>query len=129
MARTASFDEIRAAYRNLARRYHPDADGSDGSAMAAVNAAWEVLSDPTRRARYDQALTPPPRYTGGQVPDDDLDAGVDDWDLPEDEGPPLNPAEARAAFGLGCLLGATGIVVLLALIALFVYAFLRSPVG
>jgi len=53
----ASPDEIRAAYRALARRHHPDARGGRPSnEMAAINEAWSVLSDPGRRAMYDAAL-------------------------------------------------------------------------
>jgi len=54
---TAPVDEIRAAYRAVARRHHPDAAGSAaGAEMAAVNEAWRVLSDPGRRALYDASL-------------------------------------------------------------------------
>lgn len=57
----ASPDEIRAAYRNAARRFHPDARAARGTSgsddeMAAVNEAWRVLSDPVLRARYDAEL-------------------------------------------------------------------------
>ncbi len=47
---------IRAAYRRLARKYHPDlSDGEEAAQrMAAINRAWEVLRDPGLRARYDQ---------------------------------------------------------------------------
>ena len=57
VAPAASADEIRAAYRRIARRVHPDR-GSAGNeaAMAAVNEAWRVLSDPGRRAEYDASL-------------------------------------------------------------------------
>ncbi len=61
---TASQDEIRAAYRALARRHHPDTQyGVDPATadrsrqtMAALNAAWAVLGDPTRRRAYDAGL-------------------------------------------------------------------------
>jgi len=54
---SASADEIRAAYRNLARRYHPDsATTADPTRMASINEAWATLSDPGRRAMYDAAL-------------------------------------------------------------------------
>lgn len=57
VASNATHDEIRAAYRHLARRHHPDARGQSTSAtMAAINEAWSVLSDPARRARYDADL-------------------------------------------------------------------------
>jgi len=50
----ATRDEIRIAYRQLARRYHPDASGEASAArMAQINEAWRVLSDPARRAVYD----------------------------------------------------------------------------
>src|SRR5262249_26008902 len=46
---------IRAAYRALAREYHPDVNPSPEAArhMRQLNAAYHVLSDPARRARYD----------------------------------------------------------------------------
>lgn len=50
---------IRAAYRALASLYHPDRRGAqptDGDAMAAINAAYAVLSDPAGRAAYDAQL-------------------------------------------------------------------------
>lgn len=51
----AEDDVISAAYRRLAAKYHPDITGPDGQArMVAINAAWEVLRDPARRAAYDR---------------------------------------------------------------------------
>jgi curved DNA-binding protein CbpA len=49
---------IRAAYRALMRRYHPDADSSAEAAERAreINEAYRVVSDPDRRARYDEGL-------------------------------------------------------------------------
>ncbi len=63
----ASQDEIRAAYRVLARRYHPDTqhDADPATAdrsrhtMASLNAAWAVLGDPVRRRAYDAELGHP----------------------------------------------------------------------
>jgi len=51
----AEDEVIQAAYRRLAQKYHPDvATGPDGAGrMAAINAAWEVLRDPTKRAALD----------------------------------------------------------------------------
>lgn len=48
---------IQAAYRRLAQKFHPDrAPGPDAEArMVAINAAWELLRDPERRAAYDRA--------------------------------------------------------------------------
>ena len=52
---TADEAAIRAAYRRLARRYHPDVAGTAGlPRMRALNAAYAVLGDPAQRATYDQ---------------------------------------------------------------------------
>jgi len=61
VAPDATAEQIRAAYRDAARRHHPDARVARGSAgsddeMAAINEAWRVLSDPVARARYDADL-------------------------------------------------------------------------
>lgn len=51
----AEDEVIQAAYRRLAQKYHPDrAPGADGAErMIAINAAWEVVGDPDRRAAFD----------------------------------------------------------------------------
>ncbi|HEY7295546.1 MAG TPA: J domain-containing protein [Dehalococcoidia bacterium] len=53
----ADAEVIEAAYRVLARRYHPDRNRSPAATarMAQINAAWETLRDPRRRAGYDRA--------------------------------------------------------------------------
>jgi molecular chaperone DnaJ len=48
----ASAADIKAAYRSLVKRHHPDAGGDDDTILA-LNAAWEVLGDRERRRRYD----------------------------------------------------------------------------
>jgi molecular chaperone DnaJ len=49
----AGADEIKRAYRQLARRYHPDISGDDRAAMfLEVSRAYEVLRDPSRRRSY-----------------------------------------------------------------------------
>ena len=65
----AEDEVISAAYRRLARKYHPDvATGEDSAArMLAINAAWAVIGDPARRAAYDReraTWTSPPRAEG-----------------------------------------------------------------
>ena len=53
----ASEDEIKKAYKKLARKYHPDMNPGDKEAeekFKEINEANEVLSDPTKKARYDQ---------------------------------------------------------------------------
>jgi hypothetical protein len=57
---TADEAALRAAYRRLARRHHPDAPGGDSAHMAVVNDAWRVLSDPVARRAYDASLRPAP---------------------------------------------------------------------
>ena len=55
ISRNASADEIRSAYRKLARQYHPDVN-SDPEAhqrFKEITQAYEILSDPERRQRYD----------------------------------------------------------------------------
>lgn len=52
----ASHDVIAAAYRALARRYHPDVstDPADMRRMVVINQAWELLQSPERRAHHDR---------------------------------------------------------------------------
>ncbi len=54
---TADQEEIKVAYRRLARRYHPDRapDDVSTSRMIELNQAWELVGDPSRRAAYDRA--------------------------------------------------------------------------
>lgn len=57
VAKTASADEIKSAYRKLAMKYHPDRNPGDESAKAKfqeASEAYEVLSNPEKRQRYDQ---------------------------------------------------------------------------
>lgn len=61
---SATHAEMREAFYERARRYHPDAHGQSGDRrrasaerrMRALNEAWSVLSDPSQRAVYDKAL-------------------------------------------------------------------------
>lgn len=57
VGRHASDDEIKSAYRTLIKRYHPDVNKSqDANArVVLINAAYETLSDPQKRAQYDQS--------------------------------------------------------------------------
>ena len=68
--KTASADDIKKAYRSLARKYHPDLHPDDkdcAEKFKEVNEAYEVLSDPSKKERYDQFghAGVDPNYGGG----------------------------------------------------------------
>ena len=70
--KTATDDEIKKAYRKMAKKYHPDLHPGDAEAEAIfkeVNESYEVLSDPDKRAKYDQfghaAFDPNAGFGGG----------------------------------------------------------------
>ena len=57
VGKTASDDEIKSAFRRMAKQYHPDLHPNDKEAEAKfkeVNEAYEVLSNADKRAKYDQ---------------------------------------------------------------------------
>src|SRR2546425_8545471 len=82
--RDATDEQIRQAYRKLARKHHPDVNPGDRVAedkFKEINEANEGLSDPQKRRRYDQLgpnwkngaeFTPPPGWGGVNVQFDDL---------------------------------------------------------
>lgn len=76
VARSASQDDIKRAYRKLARKYHPDVskEANAEEHFKAVHEAYEVLKDPQKRAAYDQLghhwqagqeFRPPPGWDAG----------------------------------------------------------------
>ena len=77
VSKTSSEDEIKKAFRKLARQYHPDVAKNKVEAESKfkeINEAYEVLSDPEKRKKYDTlganwnqagGFTPPPGWKGG----------------------------------------------------------------
>ena len=78
VTKSASEDEIRKAFRKLARKYHPDVAKNKTEAeekFKEINEAYEVLSDPEKRKKYDTlganwnrqgGFEPPPGWQGGR---------------------------------------------------------------
>ena len=78
VSKTATEDEIRSAFRKLARKYHPDVAKDKKTAeekFKQINEAYEVLSDPEKRKKYDQlgenwnqpgGFQPPPGWDAQQ---------------------------------------------------------------
>ncbi len=79
VSKTASQDEIRKAFRKLAREYHPDVAKDKKTAEAKfkeINEAYEVIGDPEKRKKYDTlgadwerggGFQPPPGWGAGQA--------------------------------------------------------------
>lgn len=66
VSRTASADEIKRAYRKLAHEYHPDKNSNhaDGTRFKEINEAYQVLSNPDKKAQYDQFGTTDGGFSG-----------------------------------------------------------------
>ena len=107
----AESDVIQAAYRVLARKYHPD-HGGDRIRMIAINDAWDILGDPSRRAAYDAARaaadltasatagpgSAPPAASGGNGPASGPPANSESG-IPSTGPPPGNPSGTVLEFG------------------------------
>jgi len=102
VARTASDDEIKKAYRKLAMQYHPDRNNGSRDAeekFKEITEAYDVLRDPNKRAAYDRYGEAGLRGAGGG-------GGFHHVDLSEALG--IFMRDFGAFSGLGDLFGATG---------------------
>ena len=69
LPRSATADEVRKAFRKLAKQYHPDANPGNNAAeerFKRISAAFDILGDPAKRARFDKGeIDAEGRETGG----------------------------------------------------------------
>jgi curved DNA-binding protein len=82
VSKTATPEEIKLAYRKIARKCHPDLNPGDKTAEAKfkdLNEANEVLSDPTKREKYDQFGQYWDRPGYGQAPPSGTNVGTEDF--------------------------------------------------
>jgi len=68
VSKSASADEIKRAYRKQAHQHHPDKNNGNDTKFKELNEAYQVLSDPEKRSRYDQFGTAEPQGFGGGNP-------------------------------------------------------------
>lgn len=111
---TATPEQIRRAYRELARQLHPDlnsgANGHSSAAssvtMAEVNQAWNVLSDPVSRREYDRSMRDATEHQGARGP------SADEY-RPHTPVPPLAPVRFpwRAMVAVGVLASAAVLII------------------
>lgn len=124
VAPDASSVEIRAAYRELARRLHPDVAGrptaSGGAEMHDVNAAWAVLCDDRRRAAYDRTLRRQEPHSEVVTPP----ATEPDVDSVDDLGAPLFTTDSLVVASL-----VRGWPVILAGLLLLIFVFTAYATG
>jgi DnaJ-domain-containing protein 1 len=100
VAPSSSTDEVRTAYRSLARRLHPDRLGAASPAertlaerrMREINESWRVLQDPASRRRYDESRMERRRHTTAR-PVHPVLVDEDDGDLVE-VMPPMTALKA-----------------------------------
>src|SRR3979411_3289153 len=103
VSKTASEDEIKSAFRKLARKYHPDVAKDKKTAeekFKQINEAYEVLSDPDKRSKYDQLGADWNQPGGFQPPPG--------WGQQRGGGPGPNPFGGGNGGGVEFEFGGTG---------------------
>lgn len=90
VAKDADAKAIRAAYRKGARKAHPDRQGGDHAQMMALNIAYAVLSDESRRAHYDKHGEDKPLDSAEQVAQSRLISLMDGFCVNGCKGNPLD---------------------------------------
>jgi DnaJ-class molecular chaperone len=94
VSKTATPEEIQKAYRGLARKYHPDMNPDDATAkkkFQEVQAAFEILSDPEKRQKYDQF--------GSDFEQVGAGGGPRTWRYTTSSGPQTYPFDLDDLFG------------------------------
>ena len=69
----ANGNDIKKAWRSMSFKYHPDKNNGDDEKFKSINEAYEVLSDPIKKEKYDMTINPPPiNVNGGNLVEDML---------------------------------------------------------
>lgn len=138
---SASADQIKAAYRTLMRKHHPDIAGPAGAAMTLrLNDAISELGSPISRTAYDRSIAPPPEppplrepamaqpQRSSPPPRDRTPAAEDTYRPLDDEIPPAIPLLQRRSFKAWLITAGTGMFLLLGSTLFFWWrAFIADP--
>ena len=106
VSKNATQDEIKKAYRNLARKYHPDVNPDDPNAeekFKDINEAYQVLSDEDKRKKYDRFGSQYKQYqrTGGRAEDFDWSQWAQQGQRGGSQYRTVSPEEFEQMFGGG----------------------------